>query len=254
MSISGHLGSGFNNNRKTMVIAHRGASALAYHENTLEAFQIAIDLHADMAEFDVRRTRDNVLIVYHDPAIDGHRIGDMTYNRINDIASRSGYRVPMLEEVLDLCRGKIKLDIELKESGYERQVVDMVKQRFGYGEFSIKSFKDRVSYNVKAIDPRIRTGLLLGRENAGLGVRLNEYFPGRRMKKCGADFISPHYLLCTREYIRRMQKKNIPLYVWTVNDRKVMKKLIRQGVTAIISDRPDVLNNVIISDILKGNR
>ena len=128
----------------------------------------------------------------------------------------------------------------------------MVKQRFGYGEFSIKSFKDRVSYNVKAIDPRIRTGLLLGRENAGLGVRLNEYFPGRRMKKCGADFISPHYLLCTREYIRRMQKKNIPLYVWTVNDRKVMKKLIRQGVTAIISDRPDVCNrprSVILRNI-----
>lgn len=254
MNKSGYLNNGSYSSGRTMVIAHRGASALAYHENTLEAFQIAIDLHVDMVEFDVRRTRDNVLIVYHDPAIDGHIIYEMTYNRINDIASRSGYRVPALEEVLDLCKGKIKLDIELKESGYERRVIDMVKQRYGYGEFSIKSFKDRVSYNVKAIDPKIRTGLLLGRENVGFGVRLNEYFPERRMKKCSADFVSPHYLLCTREYVKRLQKKSIPIYVWTVNDRKIMKKLIRQGVTAIISDRPDVLNNVIISDILKKDR
>ena len=74
-------------NRETMVIAHRGASALAPHENTLEAFQIAIDLKADMAEFDVRKTSDNILIVFHDGTIDGRKIGDMTYNRINDITS-----------------------------------------------------------------------------------------------------------------------------------------------------------------------
>ena len=58
-------------NRETMVIAHRGASALAPHENTLEAFQIAIDLKADMVEFDVRKTSDNILIVFHDGTIDG---------------------------------------------------------------------------------------------------------------------------------------------------------------------------------------
>lgn len=75
-------------NRETMVIAHRGASALAPHENTLEAFQIAIDLKADMVEFDVRKTSDNILIVFHDETIDGRKIGDMTYNRINDIASK----------------------------------------------------------------------------------------------------------------------------------------------------------------------
>ena len=111
-------------NRETMVIAHRGASALAPHENTLEAFQIAIDLKADMVEFDVRKTSDNILIVFHDETIDGRKIGDMTYNRINDIASKEGYRVPTLDEVLELCSGKICLDIELKESGYERRVID----------------------------------------------------------------------------------------------------------------------------------
>lgn len=225
----------------TMVIAHRGASALASHENTLEAFQIAIDIKADMVEFDVRRTSDNVLVAYHDTAIDGKKIGDLTYNRINDIAKKSGYRVPTLEEVLELCKGKIHLDIELKESGYEKTVVEMIKRNFGYSEFSIKSFKDRVSYNVKNIDPRIKTGLLVGKYKAGFGVRLNEYFPIRRMKRCKADFVSPHYLLCTCEFVSRMKRKRIPVYVWTVNDERIMKKLLRLHVDGIITDRPDIL-------------
>lgn len=54
-----------------------------------------------MAEFDVRKTSDNILIVFHDGTIDGRKIGDMTYNRINDIASKEGYRVPTLDEVLN---------------------------------------------------------------------------------------------------------------------------------------------------------
>ena len=69
-------------NRETMVIAHRGASALAPHENTLEAFQIAIDLKADMVEFDVRKTSDNILIVFHDGTIDGRKIGHTTGSTI----------------------------------------------------------------------------------------------------------------------------------------------------------------------------
>lgn len=230
-----------NQHIKTAVIAHRGASALAEHENTLEAFQIAINIGADMVEFDVRRTSDSVLIVYHDPVIDGKRIKDLTYNRVNDIARQSGYRVPTLTEVLDLCKGKIHLDIELKESGYERAVISLVKERFGYNEFSIKSFKDKVSYNVKAIDPRIKTGLLLGREKAGFNVRLNEYFPARRLKQCRADFVSPHYLLCTREYIRRMRREGFPVYVWTVNDESIMDRMLSLHVDGIISDRPDIL-------------
>ena len=51
----------------TAIIAHRGASALATHENTLEAFQIAINLQADFAEFDIRRTKDHQLIAFHNP-------------------------------------------------------------------------------------------------------------------------------------------------------------------------------------------
>ena len=64
----------------TAIIAHRGASALATHENTLEAFQIAINLQADFAEFDIRRTKDHQLIAFHNPDLNGTDIRQLTYD------------------------------------------------------------------------------------------------------------------------------------------------------------------------------
>ena len=94
---------------------------------------------------------------------------------------------------------------------------------------------------MKSIDPRITTGLLIGKDKAGLSVRLNEYFPARRLKRCKADFVSPHYLLCTREFVRRMKREGYPVFVWTVNNEKIMDRMIALRVDGIISDRPDLL-------------
>lgn len=65
----------------TAIIAHRGASALATHENTLEAFQIAINLQADFAEFDIRRTKDHQLIAFHNPDLNGTDIRQLTMTK-----------------------------------------------------------------------------------------------------------------------------------------------------------------------------
>ena len=106
----------------TAIIAHRGASALATHENTLEAFQIAINLQADFAEFDIRRTKDHQLIAFHNPDLNGTDIRQLTYDEICRITGAHGYRVPLLQEVLALCSGKMKLAIELKDTGYEQKI------------------------------------------------------------------------------------------------------------------------------------
>ena len=67
----------------TAIIAHRGASALATHENTLEAFQIAINMQADFAEFDIRQTKDHQLIVFHNPDLNGTDRGSVIVPRQN---------------------------------------------------------------------------------------------------------------------------------------------------------------------------
>ena len=119
----------------TAIIAHRGASALATHENTLESFQIAINVQADFAEFDIRRTRDHQLIAFHNPDLNGTDIRLLTYDEICKITGTHGYRVPLLQEVLELCRGKIKLDIELKETGYEQKIIDLVERYYDYPDY-----------------------------------------------------------------------------------------------------------------------
>lgn len=221
------------------IIAHRGASALATHENTLEAFQIAIDLQADFAEFDIRKTRDHQLIAFHNPDLNGVDIRTLTYEEICKITGQKGYRVPLLLEVLKLCHGKIKLDIELKETGYEQEIIDMVERFYDYSDYMMKSFIDRSVLRIKELDPNIKAGLLIGTPRNNIVHRLNEYFPMHRLHVCKADFISPHYQFVTRDFILRMHLHHKEVYVWTVNDIAKMSKLIRRGVDGIITDRPD---------------
>ena len=105
------------------IIAHRGASYLAARENTMEAFQIAMDVHADAIELDVRQTFDKILVVYHDEAINNIPLRTLTYQQLADASEALGYHIPTLEEVLKFCRNKIHLLIELKEAGYEVKAI-----------------------------------------------------------------------------------------------------------------------------------
>lgn len=224
----------------TVVIAHRGGAKLVEHENTLEAFQAAIDVKSDYAEFDVRRTKDEKLIVFHDDKIKDTSISNLTYYELCNITKKENYRVPLLEEVLLLCKDKIKLDIELKEAGYEKSVIDMVTKLYDYDSFLMKSFNDRIVANIKEADPKVTAGLLVGRRIANFKRRFNEYFPERRLAMCKADFISPNFKISSFEFIKRMHRKNLKIYVWTVNDIVVMNKLTKYGADGIISDRPDI--------------
>lgn len=222
------------------IIAHRGASALAAHENSLESFQIAIDLGADYAEFDIRQTKDKQLIVFHDSAYEEHSIDSLTYEELNLLTSKKGLLVPLFQEVLNLCKGKIKLDIELKESGFEKEVIKMVTKDFSYDTFMIKSFLDECVANIHSIDPSIKKGLLLGKAKAGFITRLTEYFPMKRVKKCHADFVSPNKRFITRGFLLRMKKAEKDVYAWTVNHPTNIKSLLKHKVTGIITDRPDI--------------
>lgn len=223
----------------TVIIAHRGASQLARQENTLEAFSLAIDIGADYVEFDVRQTKDEKLIVFHDNNIKGQLITELTYKEISDISAKYDFKVPLLSEVLELCRGKIKLDIELKESGYEKEVIEMVTKLFNYNSFMIKSFLDRCVFKIKYLDPKIKTGLLLSFPHGNLKKKINSLFPERRLKACKADFVSPHFRLANPIFLHLMELKNRDVYIWTVNEPKLMEKFLKKEVAGIITDKPD---------------
>lgn len=224
---------------RTAIIAHRGASKLAGTDNTIESFALAIELGADYVEMDVRQTKDKKLVVFHDDIIDDTPVKFLTFEELNKKTGEKGYSVPLFEDVLKLCQGKIKLDIELKETGYEFKVLTAVKKYFSYDGFMIKSFLDTAVKKVELLDKRVNTGLLLGYKNADVKRRVNEFLPKRRLAQLDVDFVSPHYKLITWDYMLRMRIHKKKVYVWTANDDAIIKKLLKKNVDGIITDVPD---------------
>ena len=225
-----------------LIIAHRGAPSYA-KENTIESFEKALILGADMIEFDVRRTKDNVLIAYHDEMIQGHSIKDLTYKGISQMARNQGFGIPTVEEVLNWSRGKIRLDVELKEEGYEKEVVELLFGYFEKDQFVITSFNDASLRVIKERYPDIKTGLILGRGIPSYHIltRLQEFFSMQRCKKAKADFLVAHLKLLRVGFLERAQRSHQPVFVWTVNDEEMIWKLLHdRRVHAIITDKPDL--------------
>jgi glycerophosphoryl diester phosphodiesterase len=188
----------------TLVVAHRGASTVA-PENTLEAFEKAIELGADMIELDVRRSGDGALVVSHDPV---------------DATTRP---LPRLEEVVDLCAGRIALDVELKEPGLEEATLRVVQRV----DVVVTSFLDDVVAAAKQLRPDVRAGLLLGADTP-----LDDRIEARR-RAAGADFLAPHVSLLDNGL------RGDGLAVWTVNDEPRLRRyLADSSVAAVITDDP----------------
>lgn len=224
---------------RTEIIAHRGASYLANHENTMEAFRLAIDMHADYIECDVRQTIDKVLIIHHDPSIQHIMLNTITYEEANVLAQKQGFEIPTLSDVLNLCKGRIRMLIELKEAGYERRVVSLIKSVCEYDEYAIQSFYDIVVRRIKKMDSFINVGLLIGQEDADFRTRFNEFFPIRRLTECHADFVSTHYAFATPDFIYRLHRAGFPVYIWTVDSPNWQAHFLSFNAEGLITNRPD---------------
>jgi len=228
--------------KRTLIIAHRGASSLA-RENTIESFKKAIEIGVDMIEFDVRRTTDQALIVHHDELVEGKPVRELTYDEVSKMTIRHGFSIPTFEEVLKHTSGKIKLDVEIKEEGYEKELVALLCRYFKKDQFVITSFYDPCIKRIKEYHPDIKTGLILGisKPEHPVRTRISEFFPARRCREAKADFLVPHWRLLWFGFLDRTRRDNKPVFVWTVNEQeKIWKMLHDERIDAIITDRPDL--------------
>jgi len=226
------------NQPRPVVIAHRGASHY-HHENTMEAFVEAVDMGAEMMEFDVRRTADNILVIHHDFDFAGDEIKAMSISQLQERSGVAGYTVPTLIDVLEFCESKIPVDIELKEAGYEEHVLDTILGILETDRFIITSSFDGVIRRIKDLNPTIRTGLIIGdRPRRQLPFNL---YPGRRVRRTGADALVVSQKLLKLGFLTTTRGLGLPVWVYTVNDRKELGEMIKEKrVGGIFSDRPDV--------------
>ena len=213
-----------------LIVAHRGAWGLA-PQNSLAAFEEAVQLGCDAIELDVRRTLDGRVVVVHDARSGVRPIARLTHE---ELQTRARHRhAPALEEVLELVAGRIGVDVELKEDGYVEQAMAIVKRRLSPEQFVVTSFRDSVLPTVKRSAPATRTGLLLS-PHPQLGQ-----LP-RRVADTKVDFLAPHARLARAGLLGWATARELPCWVWTVNDRRALRLLGRDPrVAAVITDRPD---------------
>lgn len=220
-----------------LIIAHRGASAYV-KENTLAAFEKAIALGADMIEFDVRRTRDKELIIYHDPDIGDRPIRKLTYADILTVDPE----VPTLAAALEVCQGRIHLDVEVKGIGYEKELVKVLLSHYTPGTFVVTSFYPICIERIKKRCPDITTGFLFGEVTVNVckSLRCSATSVRKRVRKMRADFIAPDWQLLDSRLLEKVTGE-LPIWVWTVNEAPAIAQLLTdQRIQGIITDKPDL--------------
>lgn len=221
-----------------LIIAHRGASANA-KENTLSAFERAIAFGADMVEFDVRRTKDRVLVIYHDAEVSEKPLRKLTYAELQALDPD----IPTLADVVALCKGKIRLDVELKEAGYEKQVMELLRPAFDAESMVVTSFHPFAIRRIKQHYPEVKAGFLFGHGTVKFckSFRLNAKSVRDRVREMRADFIAPNWQLLSHSLLSQVVTGDRPIWVWTVNDEPLMADLLSdRRIEGIITDHPDV--------------
>lgn len=238
-----------------LITAHRGGQAVD-GVPAAERYRRAIELGVDYVEFDVRRTRDGVTAVYHDECtVSGRAVRDLAYR---ELAGELGPEALTFDELLDVAAGRVGLHLDLKETGYEAQIVHAALDRCPVDKLVITS-GDAAIRTIKEQFPGVRAGLSIGEEIGGLGaqarggwdlliapwmklrVRLSELFPGGRLERCNADFVAVHQQLAGLTVLRFCESRGIPAWVWTVDDEPgITRFLADPRVTALITNRPDV--------------
>jgi glycerophosphoryl diester phosphodiesterase len=224
---------------RAMVASHRGVTATADNtaaENTIAAFTNAIEVGADMIEFDVRRTRDGELIAFHDSHVAGAPVGRLTRDGIE---AASGVRPPLVTEVLRACAGRIRLDVELKEDGYVPDVMAVLRSGSDPAQLVVTSSLPTVVAQAKDAFPEVKTGLVVG--NAGSVVNapawLRELRPVALARRVGADYLAPHFRLAALGVVRRAASAGLPCLLWTVNSPALIRRYATDPrVAAIITD------------------
>jgi glycerophosphoryl diester phosphodiesterase len=224
---------------RAMVAAHRGFAATADSraaENTIAAFTNAIEVGADMIEFDLRRTAAGELIAFHDSHVAGQPVGRLTRDGIE---AASGVRPPLLTEVLRACAGRIRLDVELKEDGYVPDVMAALRASVDPAQMLITSFLPAVVAQAKDAFPEVKTGLLVGSGGSVLNApaRLRELYPVALARRVRADYLAPHFRLAMLGVVRRAASAGLPCLLWTVNSPALIRRYATDPrVAAIITD------------------
>jgi glycerophosphoryl diester phosphodiesterase len=220
------------------VIAHRGASVDA-PENTLEAFELAVEQGADMIETDLHLLRDGAIALYHDDEIGGRPVGAHTLAELRAALPDA----PTLDETLDRLGERISFNLEIKSprsgdyAGLEARVLAQVRRRGILTQTLFSSFSDTVLAKLRELEPAARLGTLVSARHPGDILA--------RARGVRAEAVHLDLRLASEERVRESQAAGFQVNVWTVDRPEDQERLARFGVDGIFTNLPGKLRALL---------
>lgn len=234
------------------VSAHRGFSYIA-PENTIYAFQAAIDSGADYIELDVQLTADKQVVVFHDKSLNRTtngtgKISDYTYEELQQLSSGKWFgiefedaKIMLLSDVLEFIGHKALLNIEIKNIGNVNETVEktveLVKEYGLTSSCYITSFSYKALKKVKEIEPKIKTALIANVATSTAYSQLPDI-----------DAVSMNYIFVNKSVVNTAHQNGKLIFVWTVDKEADIRHMVSLGVDNIITNRPDRAVEIVDSN------
>jgi len=211
-----------------LIIGHRGAKGLA-PENTLESLRAGVHAGADVLEFDVRLTSDNVPVLSHDPRLHGLTVRRTTFARLKEAGS-----VVTLDSVLDEFFGRVMLNIEYKPASNAAIVYHLVKTFVkdddDWQNILFSSFHVRVLFQLRRLNKEVNLAMLHS---------INPFAFVTYERRLRLAAVGWHRLHVNNLAITIAKKTGIFTYVYTVNRPQAAIILEQKGIEAVVTDYPD---------------
>ena len=242
-------------------VGHRGASALA-PENTLRALELAVELGCDMLEFDVLDLEDGTLVLAHSNNLYevSHGAARGTVRQLTlDALRRVAPELPTLDEALAFCAERLPgvgLQLDLKRRGVERGVVEALRRHDVLDRAWVSGFDFEALRFLAGFEPELPRSYTLPRDRLGVSKRgplapvirlalasIGSSLPRRLpvlLARAHASAATLHYSVASKAAIKRAHQVGAAVYVWTVDDPSLARRLIRDGADGIITNDPRI--------------
>jgi len=207
-------------NNLPLLLGHRGTRARAIRENTLPAFERALDHGCDGFEFDVRLTRDGRAVVCHNPRWRGILLAKANIARWGHL--------PLLEDVIARFAKRAFLNIELKVPGVEQHVLTLLRENVPERGYIVSSFLPKVLVELRARSETVLLGIIFDKK-------------ATQWRHLPVNYVVPRKSLVTAALVKEVHEAGKLLITWTLNDKRSMLRLANWGVDGIISDKTELL-------------
>ncbi len=221
---------------RPILIAHAGGTLLSGGA-LRTGIERAIAAGVEMVEIDVRRTADEVLVVHHGGA-PGAPV--LQARRYAEVASD---KLPALTDALAWIDGRVAVDVELKEAGYEDAVLATCLQHIAHDRLLVTSFLDGAVRAASEAAATVARGLIVGRRPTVARLRgtLRDVFPFGPLRSCDADVLVSSRPLDVTAIRRRAARHDVPAIVWTINERRALHRALRdERLLGVMTDRYDL--------------